>query len=132
MNILTKVNTVNNIVEVRKKIEELVSEGYQRDNLFVLTHNKERTEHISDNTDAGTIGVAEEGVITAIANLFRSQGDELRAKLTAMGVSKEHAEQLEGEMDHGKIVILAWSGTSYEGDNFDDSISYYPPYTPMY
>jgi hypothetical protein len=72
------------------------------------------------------IGVAEEGILTAIANLFRSEGDELRAKLRAMGVSAEHARVLERDMDLGKIVVLAWSGNTYDDDNYDREIAYYP------
>jgi hypothetical protein len=126
----TKVFTVNNILEARNKIAELESQGYVKEKIFVLTHDKKRTEHISDHTDANEIGIAEEGIITATANLFRSTGDELRAKLRSVGVSKEHAEQLEAEMDKGKIVVLTWSGTVYDNDNFDPNIGYFG-YVPM-
>ncbi|MBP1989105.1 general stress protein [Paenibacillus eucommiae] len=124
----TTVHTVNNILETRKKIEDLQREGYLKENIFVLTHDKERTEHIVDHTDGNQIGVADEGVLTAVANIFRSRGDELRAKMQAMGVSREYAEHLEGELDKGKIVILAWGGTTYEGDKYDQNITYYPPF----
>lgn len=42
-----------------------------------------------------------------------------------MGVYKEHSEQLEVLMDEGKIVILTWSGKTYDGDSFDRNIAYY-------
>jgi hypothetical protein len=126
----TKVYTVNNILETRNKIEELERQGYAKEKIFVLTHDKKRTEHISEHTDASEIGIAEEGIITATANLFRSTGDELRAKLRSVGVSKEHAEQLEIEMDKGKIIVLTWSGTIYDNDNFDPNIGYFG-YVPM-
>lgn len=126
----TKVYTVNNILEARNKIAELEHQGYPKENIFVLTHDKKRTEHISEHTDANEIGIAEEGIITATANLFRSNGDELRAKLRSVGVSKEHSEQLESEMDKGKIVVLTWSGTIYDNDNFDPNIGYFG-YIPM-
>jgi len=126
----TKVYTVDNIVEARNKIEELERQGYLEENIYVLTHDKERTTEVTELTDGHKIGVAEEGILTATANFFRSTGDELRAKLRAMGVSKEHAEQLEALMDKGKIVILTWSGTTYDGDSFDRNIAYYG-YLPM-
>jgi hypothetical protein len=126
----TKVYTLNNILETRNKIEELERQGYGKEKLFVLTHDKKRTEHISEHTDANEIGIIEEGLITATANLFRSTGDELRAKLRSMGVSKEHAEQLEVEMDKGKVILLVWSGTTYDSDNFDPNIGYFG-YVPM-
>jgi hypothetical protein len=126
----TKVFTVNNILETRNKIAELESQGYDKEKIFVLTHDKKRTEYISDHTDTNEIGIAEEGIITATANLFRSSGDELRAKRRSVGVSKEHAEQLESEMDKGKIVVLTWSGVIYDDDSFDPNIGYFG-YVPM-
>ena len=122
----TKVTTVNNILEARGEIQQLVSEGYAKENLYVLTHSDERTQHVAEHTNSNRIGIAEEGIITAIANLFRSQGDELRAKLRSMGVSKEYAEKLEMDMDRGKIIILAWSGEFFEGEQYDPMIHYYP------
>jgi hypothetical protein len=126
----TKVYTVDNIGEARNKIEELERQGHLAEKIYVLTHEKARTAQVIEQTDGHKIGVAEEGILTVTANLFRSTGDELRAKLRAMGVSKEHAEELESLMDKGKIVILAWSGTTYDGDSFDENIGYYG-YIPM-
>jgi hypothetical protein len=123
----TQVFTVDNILDARYKIQTLENEGIAKENIFVLTHNQKRTEYISKHTDGNQIGVAEEGIFTAIANFFRSEGDGLRAKLRSMGVSVEHAEVLESDMDLGKIVVLAWSGDTYEDDNYDREIAYYPP-----
>lgn len=128
MNKQTKVYTVNTAREAEAKIQDLANLGYNRDHLYVLAHDKKRTEHIAEQAAASEIGVSEEGVFTAIANLFRSHGDELRAKMTSMGVSMQHAEMLERELDKGKIVIFAWSGTPYDGDRYDPDIIYYPPF----
>ncbi len=124
----TKVLTVNNVLEVREKLEELVNEGYAKGNLFVIAHDERRTDHISEHTDATKIGILEEGPITAIANLFRSKGDELRAKLRSVGISEEHAEQLERELDKGLVVIVAWGGISYHLNEYDPKITYYWPW----
>lgn len=124
--VTTKVTTVNNILEARNEIQRLIDEGYLKGSLYVLAHDSERTDRLVEHTKASPIGIIEEGVITAIANLFRSRGDELRAKLRSMGVSKEQAELLEAEMDLGKIVILAWGGKMYADDEYDPNISYYP------
>lgn len=67
----TKVHTVNNIAEVQAQVYKFQSEGYSKDNIYVLTHDKDRTKRIVDHTDAENIGVAEEGFGTAIANIFR-------------------------------------------------------------
>jgi uncharacterized protein with NRDE domain len=122
----TKVCIVHNILEARKQISDLQYEGYWKENIFVLAHDKKRTKHAADNTDGNQIGISEEGAFTAIANLFRSTGDALRAKLKSMGVSEERAHHLEEELDSGKIVILAWSGVSYDNGVYDEGIYYSP------
>jgi hypothetical protein len=127
MSTYTQVFTVDNILDARFKIQTLENEGIAKENIFVLTHNEKRTEYISKHTDGNQIGVAEEGIFTAIANFFRSEGDGLRAKLRAMGVSPEHAEILESDMDTGKIVVLAWSGKTYDDNSYDQEVAYYPP-----
>lgn len=124
----TKVHTVNNIAEVQEQVYKFQSEGYAKDNIFVLTHDKDRTKRIVDNTDAENIGVAEEGLGTAIANIFRSNGDELRAKMRSLGISKMDAERLERDMDQDKILVIAWGGTEYIGEDYDPAVYYYPHY----
>jgi hypothetical protein len=123
----TQVFTLDNILDARYKIQSLQNEGIAKENIFVLTHNEKRTEYISKHTDSNQIGVTEEGIFTAIANFFRSEGDGLRAKLRSMGVSTDHAEVLESDMDLGKIVVLAWSGKTFEDDDYDRDLTYYPP-----
>ncbi|MFF2090221.1 general stress protein [Paenibacillus sp. NPDC058174] len=124
----TKVHTVNSIVEVQEQVYRFQREGYLKDNIFVLTHDKDRTARIADNTDAEKIGVSAEGLGTAIANIFRSSGDELRAKMRSLGISKQYAEHLESEMDRDKILVIAWGGREYAGDEFDPAVYYYPHY----
>lgn len=122
----TKVHTVNSIKEVQEQITRFQREGYMQDQIYVLTHDKERTDRIVENTAAGKIGVAEEGVGTTIANLFRSTGDELRAKMRSLGISRYDAERLESEMDRDKILVIAWGGKEYVDDDYDPAIYYYP------
>lgn len=126
---VTKVFTVLNEMEARQKVADLKADGYDKDQLFVLTHDDNRTERVAEQAAASEIGLKEEGMFTAIANLFRSQGDELRAKMRSMGVSEPYADALEKELDRGKIVILAWRGVPYEpvGPEYDRDIQYYPP-----
>ncbi|WP_042162655.1 general stress protein [Paenibacillus gorillae] len=124
----TKVHTVKSIVEVQEQVYRFQREGYAKENIFVLTHDKDRTARIADNTDAEKIGVSAEGLGTAIANIFRSHGDELRAKMRSLGISKQYAEHLESEMDRDKILVIAWGGREYIGDEFDPAVYYYPHY----
>jgi len=121
----TKVRIVSSINEVQDQINQFQREGYIKDHIFVLTHDKDRTSRIADNTDATTIGLAEEGLGTAIANIFRSTGDELRAKMRSLGISKYDSERLENEMDQDKVLVIGWSGKEYIGEDFDPAIYYY-------
>ena len=124
----TKVHTVNNVVEVKEQVYRFQMDGYVKDKIFVLTHDKDRTRRIVDNTDAEKIGIAEEGFGTAIANIFRSNGDELRAKMRSLGISEEDSQRLEREMDEDKILVIAWGGKEYSGEEFDPAVYYYPHY----
>jgi hypothetical protein len=124
----TKVHTVNNAVEVQEQVYRYQAEGYAKDYIYVLTHDKDRTNRIAENTDAEKIGIAEEGLGTAIANIFRSNGDELRAKMRSLGISEQDAERLEQEMDQDKILVIAWGGKEYTGEEFDPYVYYYPHY----
>ncbi len=124
----TKVHTVNNVVEVKEQVYRFQMDGYAKDKIFVLTHDKDRTKRIVDNTEAEKIGIAEEGFGTAIANIFRSNGDELRAKMRSLGISEEDSQRLEREMDEDKILVIAWGGKEYSGEEFDPAVYYYPYY----
>lgn len=121
----TKVRVVNSITEVQDQVLYFQREGYTSENIFVLTHDQDRTSRIVKKTDASAIGIAEEGVGTAIANMFRSTGDELRAKMRSLGISPYDAQRLESEMDHDKVLVIAWSGKEYTGNDYDPTIYYY-------
>ncbi|OMF23454.1 general stress protein [Paenibacillus sp. FSL H8-0548] len=124
----TQVHTVDNAVEVQEQVFKFQREGYAKERIYVLTHDKDRTKRIVDHTDAEKIGVAEEGIGSTIANIFRSHGDELRAKLRSLGVSEQDAQRLEREMDQDKILVIAWGGKEYSGEEFDPAVYYYPQY----
>lgn len=125
---ITKVRVVNNITEVKEQIQLFQNEGYSKEHIFILTHDKDRTSRIADKTDATTIGVSEEGLGTALANIFRSTGDELRAKMRSLGITESDAERLESEMDRDKVLVIAWGGKEYYEDDYDPAIYYYPFY----
>ena len=124
---VTNVHTVDTVSEAKAQISRYRSLGYDKEHLYVLAHDKDRTKRVSESTGAEQIGIAEEGLDTAIANIFRSRGAELRAKLRSMGVSKEEAEKLEKEMDNDKIVVIAWGGNQYFDNDYDPDIVYFPP-----
>lgn len=123
----TKVKTVRNVTEAGEQVRKFKLEGYRDDYIFVLAYDKDRTERVAESANAEQIGVLEEGFGTAIANVFRPRDEALRAKLRSMGFIQVEAERLESEMENDKIVVIAWGGTYYEGNDYDSSIYYYPP-----
>lgn len=124
----TKVQTVNNAKGVREQVNKFLGEGYSSEYIYVLAHDKERTDRVAEQTGTEQIGLDEEGVGTAIGNIFRSRGDELRAKMRSMGISDSDANRLEADMDQDMIVVIAWGGRPYENDDYDPNIAYFPTY----
>ncbi|MDF2647599.1 MAG: hypothetical protein K0Q73_3404 [Paenibacillus sp.] len=125
MNTYTRVSVTSNLQEAQNKVQQLYREGFEREHIYVLTHSAEGTDFVADYTGAEQITMAEEGVLTSIANLFRSRGDELRAKMRALGVPDVEAGRLEGELDKGKILVLATPSTEvrgYDGADFQRTI----------
>ncbi|CAG9620023.1 general stress protein [Sutcliffiella rhizosphaerae] len=87
-------------------VQELKAQGVHDDDIYVITHDDDRTRRIADNADANTVGAGEVGMDTYVKNIFRSKGDELRAKFQELGFSAPEAEQLEDKLDQGKIILV--------------------------
>jgi hypothetical protein len=104
---MTNVKVVENGVQAKKEIEQLIMQGFEKDDIYLLAHDKNRSEDLSDSLDINDIGVAEQGVLDSIGNVFRTRGDELRTKLESLGLSTAEAERYEAELDHGKVVVVA-------------------------
>lgn len=98
---------VENGVQAKKEIEQLLGHGFTKDEIYLLAHDKTRSEDLTGTLDLAEIGVAEQGVFNSVANVFRSRGDELRSKLESLGLSEAAAARCEEEMDHGKVIVLA-------------------------
>jgi hypothetical protein len=107
MNEKVFLKVVDNGARAMEEINTLHRQGYLPEDIFVLAHDKDRTEYLAGAADVNTITLEEEGVIKSIANMFRSRGDELRSKLEAMGCSPREAEMHEAELDRGKVIIMA-------------------------
>ncbi|SES41612.1 general stress protein [Salipaludibacillus aurantiacus] len=92
--------------EVAGAVNSLKEKGVDQDNIYVVTHDNDRTERLADNADANTIGLDEQNFGTAAKNVFRKKGDELRAKFDEVGFTKEKADELEGKLDEGKVIVV--------------------------
>lgn len=98
---------VQNGVQAVETVQELHSTGYASDDIFVIAHDQDRSDRIAEVADAKEVGIKEEGVFTSIANLFRSRGDELRAKIASLGFTETEAAYYEKELDQGKVLVIA-------------------------
>ncbi|WP_426449786.1 general stress protein [Paenibacillus sp. S-38] len=104
----TKLKLVNGEEAAIRAVQAFREEGHSLDEIYVLAHDGDTVSELSRLTDANTIGVMEEGMATAFANLFRSRGDQLRAKMESLGISALDAERYEEELDKGRIMVLVW------------------------
>ncbi|OIK16142.1 general stress protein [Bacillus sp. MUM 116] len=101
------VKIVENGVEAKKEIDQLMGQGFTKNEIYLLAHDKNRSEDLTHALNISDIGIAEQGVFDSIANVFRSRGDELRTMLESLELSDDEAERYEEEMDHGKVVVIA-------------------------
>ncbi|MEC0793319.1 YflT domain-containing protein [Bacillus licheniformis] len=92
--------------KLMKDVEELREIGVAREDIYVLSHDDDRTERLADNADANTIGAEETGIKNAVGNIFNKKGDELRNKIHEIGFSKQEAEQFEKQLDEGKVLLF--------------------------
>lgn len=100
------IKVLDNAARAMEAVDRLHRQGIQREDIYVLAHSKDRTNELAEAADINTISVEEEGLLTTMANLFRSRGDELRAKLIATGLTKLEADMYEAELDRGKVLLL--------------------------
>ncbi|WP_042463432.1 general stress protein [Neobacillus dielmonensis] len=101
------VKVVENGVAARKEIEQFIIQGYTKEEIYLLAHDEKRSEDLSDSLEINNIGVAEQGVLDSLANVFRSRGEELRSKLQSLGIPSGEAELYEEQLDRGKVVVVA-------------------------
>lgn len=104
---MSTIKVVENGVDAKREIEHFMMQGYTKDEIYLLAHDKTRSKDLTDSLDIMNIGVAEQGVIGSMANVFRKRGDELRSKMESLGLSKGEAERYERDMDQGKVIVVA-------------------------
>ncbi|MCY8851692.1 general stress protein [Bacillus inaquosorum] len=100
------VKEYTNDEQLMKDVEELQQMGVAKEDVYVLTHDDDRTERLADNTNANTIGAKETGFKNAVGNVFNKKGDELRNKIHEIGFSEDEAAQFEKRLDEGKVLLF--------------------------
>lgn len=99
--------TVENAVQAKREIEDLVTQGFTHDDIYIFAHDKKRGKDINDALNTEEVGIKEQGFLDSMKNMFTSRGDELRSKMEAAGLSAEDAATAEAELDKGKLVLIA-------------------------
>ncbi|MFD1204789.1 MULTISPECIES: general stress protein [Sporosarcina] len=104
---MTMKRIVENAVQAKQEIENLTTQGFTHDDIYIFAHDKKRSDDITDALDTEKVGMKEQGFLDSMKNMFTSRGDELRSKMEAAGLTAEEAADAERELDHGKLVIIA-------------------------
>ncbi|ASA24175.1 general stress protein [Paenibacillus donghaensis] len=98
---------LENGVQAIEEVNRLRNSGYTREDIYVISHDEDREGRIVDAADTNEVGLKEEGLFGAIANMFRSRGDELRSMITSLGFTEAEADFYEKELDLGKVIVIA-------------------------
>lgn len=87
----------NHDEQLQNDIKKLKDDGCNANDIYVISHDKDRTQRIIDNESASMIKVEGD---------FDKPGDELRAQLLEVGFDEVEAESFEGEMDTGTVFLI--------------------------
>lgn len=96
-------------VELKEEIDKLAENGVSKSQLYVMSHDDDRTDRVADSIAAGKLG---EGFSTEEGNVFNKKGDELRGQLKELGLDQKEAGELENKLDHGTILLINTSNNS--------------------
>ncbi|WP_308858123.1 general stress protein [Paenibacillus sp. R14(2021)] len=100
------VQIVTTAMDALHTVQELNRRGYKQEDIYVLAHDSEQTKSLSETASANEIGMKEEGMFQAMANVFRSRGDEIRSQLQSIGLTELEAERYEEELDRGRLLVI--------------------------
>ena len=92
--------------KIQESIEILKSNKVDAKNIYVITHDDDRTKRIADNSGANTIGMSEQGIADAVKTTFKRKGDELRDKFESIGFDENQATQYESQLDKGVVYLI--------------------------
>ncbi|WP_440857895.1 general stress protein [Staphylococcus shinii] len=96
------VKVYSNDEEIEVNINTLKDQKINAKDVFVLTHDPDRTERIVNNTEVSGINYNRSNVGDEVAK----QENQLREKLQTLGVSEEDSQKYEELMDQGKVLLI--------------------------
>lgn len=83
-----------------------LKEEVKEDQIYIVTHDDDRTDRVADRANANTVGMDETGFGVSLKNVFRKQGDELRTQLEELGFGEAEAQGLEEQLDKGTVIVV--------------------------
>lgn len=92
--------------KLQEDIKKISANNVKEEDIYVISHDDDRTKRIAKNTGINTIGASEMGVGDAVKAPFEKKGDELRSKLQSIGFDESEAQGYEKEMDKGKVFLV--------------------------
>jgi len=100
------VKEYTNDEQLKTAVKSLKDKGVKKEDVYILSHDDDRTDRVAGGAGANTIGLKEMDFGDAVGNLFNKKGDELRNKLQDIGFSKQESESFEADMDKGKVLLI--------------------------
>ncbi|MBU3570066.1 general stress protein [Priestia aryabhattai] len=104
---MKKIGVVKDGCEVKEAIEQFLSLGFRKDNIYLLAHEKDRTEELTSALNINDIVVSELRDNNRMANPFHFYKDELHSKLYSLRLSDEEIQQYLKELNWGRILVIA-------------------------
>ncbi|MBU8589460.1 general stress protein [Priestia megaterium] len=104
---MKKIRVVKDGYEVKETIEQFLSLGFRKDNIYLLAPEKDRTEELTNVLNTNDIGISEPGDKKPMANSLHFYKDELHSKLYSLGLSAAEVQQYVKELNWGRILVFA-------------------------
>lgn len=96
------VKKYTNDEELEVEINTLKDQNINAKDIYILSHDPDRTSRIIKNTNLTDINYNKEET----KENYKRQGDELRYKLKALEIPQKEAEAYEEDMDQGKVLLI--------------------------
>lgn len=108
------IKAYENDEKLQEDIKKIAGNNVKDEDIYVLSHDDDRTKRIAKNTGINTIGAKEMDAGDAVKAPFESKGDELRSKLQNIGFDEAEAKNYEAEMDKGKVFLIVTNNENVE------------------
>lgn len=88
--------------ELMSEVRQHAANGVSKDNLYVVSHDDDRTDRVADAVHANE----PDDLSELVGIRYNQKGDELRAIFEEFGFDQTEANNLEEKLDHGKVLLL--------------------------